>query len=128
MEAAIQLVKDSAITLAIRDIKRILKELAIEQKTGKRQFRSSMSKWSKLSYEEMVGMLVYPPTWSDKSMMVTSLHIIYNKLRETNRSHLNESEYFDGPIGRYLGRRSEYNNQLKWLKITHPIAASRLGV
>lgn len=119
METAVQsITKNPAITAAIRAIKDELKTLAVSQKTGKKEFRAAQRAWTGARSA---------PTFADKSEHITSLHIIYNRLRETKRPHLDEQKYFEA-VGIGYRRRHAMTQAMSWLKTTHPESAAKLEV
>ena len=102
-----------AITAAIRDLKEQLKTIAVEQKEAKQVFRKEMSEWFK-------GQRSCPSSGVEDGAYITSLHILYQKLRQTKRPHLDEAKWAnDEGVG--LNRRTVYRRTCKQLIEKHPI-------
>lgn len=127
------IVRDPAITAAIRDIKQQIKDLSVAQRKNHDDFRIAQREWGKLTYVERVGDKVWPPMRKNSSRIITSLLIIYGKLRETKHPHFNEmawKNYFYGekPVtSTHYYRRQEYNSQLEWLEVKYPTAFAKIG-
>lgn len=114
------IVRDPKVTEAIRDIKAQLKKLASEQRQEKKEFRAKQRECSLAGGN-------YTGGWCDQGDIITALHIISGKLRETKRPHLDEERYFD--TGNYIGvrRRLTYNKVVKEFIASHAEAGKRLA-
>ncbi len=122
IETKTEIVRDPAITAAIREIKARIKELADSQRTGKKAFREAQSKWDKASthmWNEQV------PIWHDQSDAATALFVIYGELRQTKRPHFKTPEAYDkyfNAIGIGWKRQAALKAARAWLKENHPNA------
>jgi len=116
-------VRDPNITAAIREIKESIKEMGQAQKTGKMEHRNRQ----RMTSLKIPSAIPVNP-WIDQSRTITAMHLIYAKLRQTKRPHLNEKAYFypEGADCLGINRRYSYNQMVMAITSKHPATAALL--
>jgi hypothetical protein len=103
-------VRDPAITEAIRFVKSRLKDMAMAQRFGRREFKIAQRAFAKEESQVCVS------GWDNRRMEVTALHVIDGKLRQSKHQHFPTSEmeaaYFN-EMGLARNRKWAYNSVLE---------------